>query len=335
MNLLYSKDTNEYFTSNGYDVCSSYPIINERDTVFTTAGIQPLIRSYLEGKLTSDKKYFVPQSVIRTQFFKHLSEGTSLAFINGTTAKFNLSEAEYNKLVSDYLNYFYESGLVKERITAVKDNELYKDSWNGINITGNRIFYYCDDLEIGDTTFFTNISSQKIETFCDLGFGLERLRWSQDRNKSYFDLYSDSKNILTPRIKGLISAISLLVLCDVRTSNKGNGYQAKKYFKELVRLLNKQDIDGEILKYFDECITYWRDWQKVDDKLSDADVMAKISEEYTKNGMLVILDELANEGYPVRGISKNLGITWDEFDFKLAQSGVSKEKIKILRKEKK
>ena len=30
MNLLYSKDTNEYFTSNGYDVCSSYPIINFR-----------------------------------------------------------------------------------------------------------------------------------------------------------------------------------------------------------------------------------------------------------------------------------------------------------------
>ena len=335
MDLLHSKDTNEYFDSNGYDVLFPYPVVNERDTVFTTAGIQPLIRSYLEGKLDSDKKYFVPQSVIRTQFFEHLSEGTSLAFINGTTAKFNLSEIEYNRLVSDYINYFYESGLAKGKIKIVKDGEPYKDSWNGINITGSRTFYYCDDLEIGDTTFFTNVSSPKIETFCDLGFGLERLRWCQDRSKSYFDLYSDSKNILTSREKGLISAISLLTLCEVRTSNKGNGYQAKRYFKSLVKLLNKQDIEGEILKYFDECITYWRDWQKVDGKLSDTDVMVKISEEYIKNCMLVILDELAYEGYSVRGIAKRLGITWDEFDFKLAQCGVPTEKIKALRKEEK
>ena len=61
--------------------------------------------------------------------------------------------------------------------------------------------------------------------------------------------------------------------------------------------------------------------------------MIKISEEYIKNCMLVIIDELANEGYPVRGISKKLGITWDEFEYKLAQSKVPKEKIKALRKE--
>ena len=91
MDLLHSKDTNDYFSSNGYDVVFPYPIVNERDTVFTTAGIQPLLRSYLAGELNSDKKYFVPQSVIRTQFFDYLAEGTSLAFINGTSAKFNLS----------------------------------------------------------------------------------------------------------------------------------------------------------------------------------------------------------------------------------------------------
>ena len=45
------------------------------------------------------------------------------------------------------------------------------------------------------------------------------------------------------------------------------------------------------------------------------------------------VEELANEGYPVRAISKKLGITWDEFEFKLKQSGVPKEKIKTLRKE--
>ena len=61
--------------------------------------------------------------------------------------------------------------------------------------------------------------------------------------------------------------------------------------------------------------------------------MIKISEEYIKNCMLVIIDELANEGYPVRGISKNLGITWNEFEYKLSQSGVPKEKIKSLRRE--
>ena len=333
MDLLHSKETNEYFKSNGYDVIKPYPIVNERDTVFTTAGIQPIKRSFLEGELDSEKKYFVHQPVIRTQFFDHIKEGTSLAFINGTTAKFNLSEEEYNRLVADYINYFYETGLAKSKIRAVKDDKPYTDNWNGIELTGNRTFYYCDDLEIGDTTFFTSVDTPKIETFCDLGFGVERLRWSQDRSESYFNLQTDTKDLLPPRVKGLISAISLLTLCEVKTSNKGNGYQAKRYFKGLAKLLNKQELEGEILKYFDECISYWKDWQKIDRYLSNAEVMIKISEEYIKNCMLVIIDELANEGYPVRGISKKLGITWDEFEYKLAQSKVPKEKIKTLRKE--
>lgn len=335
MDLLHAKDTNDYFNSNGYDVLFPYPIVNERDTVFTTAGIQPLVRSYLAGNLDSEKQYFVPQSVIRTQFFDHLSEGTSLAFINGTSAKFNITEEEYLKLVSDYKNYFYESGLAKGRITTVKEEQPYTDNWNGIELTGNRTFYFCDDLEIGDTTFFTSTSNPKIETFCDLGFGLERVRWSQDKSKSYFDLYSDSKELLSPREKGLISAVALLTLCEVKSSNKGNGYQAKRYFKALVKLFNRQNLEGEILKYFNECIEYWRDWQKVDEKLTNIEVMRRISEEYIKNCMLVIIDELANEGYPVRGIAKKLGITWNEFEFKLAQSGVPKEKIKTMRKEEK
>lgn len=330
MDLLHSKDTNDYFSSNGYDVIFPYPIVNERDTVFTTAGIQPLLRSYLTGELNSEKKYFVPQSVIRTQFFDCLAEGTSLAFINGTSAKFNLSEEEYNKLVMDYINYFYESGLVKKRITSAKENRSYIDNCNGLELIGDRTFYYCDDLEIGDTTFFKKVSAPNIETFCDLGFGLERVRWSQDKNKSYFDLETDTKNLLTPREKGLISAISLLTICEVRSSNKGNGYQAKKYFKALARLLDKKDIEGEVLKYFNECIAYWKDWQKVDEKLSNAEAIKRISEEYIKNCMLVIIDELANEGYHVRTIAKKLGITWDEFEFKLKQNGVPKEKIKIL-----
>ena len=63
MDLLHSKETNEYFKSNGYDVIKPYPIVNERDTVFTTAGIQPIKRSFLEGELGSEKKYFVkPES---------------------------------------------------------------------------------------------------------------------------------------------------------------------------------------------------------------------------------------------------------------------------------
>ena len=72
------------------------------------------------------------------------------------------------------------------------------------------------------------------------------------------------------------------------------GFNAIDVNKEFY-LLNKQDIEGEILKYFDECITYWRDWQKVDDKLSDAYVMAKISKEYTKNGMELFTPNTAKQ----------------------------------------
>ena len=44
-------------------------------------------------------------------------------------------------------------------------------------------------------------------------------------------------------------AISLLTLCEVKSSNKGNGYQAKRYFKALVKLLDRIEVGNNTLIY--------------------------------------------------------------------------------------
>ena len=72
-----------------------------------------------------------------------------------------------------------------------KDNDMLGDkvdidNWNNINLEGNRTFYYYNNIEISDTTFFKKVDNDKIETMCDLGFGIERLRWCVN-NASYYD----------------------------------------------------------------------------------------------------------------------------------------------------
>lgn len=320
-NILFSKDIYNYFKEMEYEIVNPFPIVNNKDTIFYSAGIQPLLNSYLKGELDSEKSLFIAQPVIRTQYLEALSEGTSLAFINSTTSKFNLSESEYLKLVNDWLDFFYQIGLEKGNITTSCD--FYEDRWNNINLSGNRTFYYYNNIEIGDTTFFTKIDNQNIDSMCDLGFGIERLRWSANHNSSYFNLFSDSSE-LSPREKGLISAISLLALQGVKPSQKNSGYRARLFSKKLADLLSSRKLNLEDLKYFKECITYWQDWQKICDNFD----FSLIENEYERNCNSNIVNMLVNEGYKVGGI--NVNITWHEMKKRLYSGGVSKERIKKI-----
>ncbi len=320
-NILFSKDIYNYFKEMDYHIVNPFPIVNNKDTVFYSAGIQPLLNSYLNDELEDKKNLFIAQPVIRTQYLDVLSEGTSLAFINSTTAKFNLSENEYLKLIKDWLDFFYQLGLEKRNLTSCCD--FYEDKWNNINLSGNRTFYYYNNIEIGDTTFFTRIDNEKIDSMCDLGFGIERIRWCINGNKSYFNLFSDSDKLSSSE-KGLISAITLLAICGVKPSQKNSGYRARLFSKKLADLLSSSKLKVEDLKYFKECILYWQDWQKI----SDAFDFSIIENEYERNCNSNIINMLVNEGYKVAGI--NINIPWNEMQKRLSSSGVPKERIKKI-----
>lgn len=324
MDLMNYKKTNEFFNEKGYNCLSSFPIINDNDTIFVSAGIQPILKKYREGGLVNPDKLFVAQPVIRTQYANSIDEGYSIAFTNITSAGFNNSEEEYNKMIKDWYDYMEEIEIPSKKITTTTD--IYEDTWDDLEISGKRTFHYYNGVELGDTTFFTKVmnddNSLKIDSMCDLGFGLERLRWVS-KKQSYFDLYSDSKE-LDPSVKAYLSVIALLAVNNVIPSNKSFGYRARLFSKKLVSLLEGKDLTKKENAYLDECIKYWQEWQNKE--YFDKSI---IINEYVRNGNRYILDLLTNEGYDnLSGI--NINISREELNKRLLSSGVDEERVKRL-----
>ena len=85
-NLMNSGDLKKYFANKNYNCISPYNVVNNSDTVFLSAGIQPILSDFCAFKIKDAKKIYLSQPVIRTQFLNSVSEGSSIAFINSTTA---------------------------------------------------------------------------------------------------------------------------------------------------------------------------------------------------------------------------------------------------------
>lgn len=325
--LLDPKSLKRFFAQKNYECSKPYSIINNSDTVFVSAGIQPLLKSYRDGKINDKTKMYLSQPVIRTQYSDSIKEGTSLAFINTTTASFNNSESEHLKMIQDWYELLFELGMKKDDITSRSD--IIETKWGDLKLKGNRIFHYYKNLELGDTTFFTKVESQNnnlnLETMSDLGFGLERLRWKLTNN-SYYDLYSNSSAI-SSEIKAYLSAIALLTVNKIKPSNKNTGYRARLYSKKLVSLLNGRNFNKSELLYLDECIKYWTTWQEISDDIDTSMIM----NEYIRNGNRHLVDILSEEGYKnLDGI--NINNSREELIKRLKTSGVEEKKISQLTK---
>lgn len=325
INLMDYKKVITFFKEKKYNCLKPYHIINNNDTIFVSAGIQPILKDYREEKISDCNKIFLPQPVIRSQYLNSVDEGSSIAFINVTSSGFNNSEEEYNRMVKDWYEFLDAVGISSKKITTISD--LYEDNWGDLEVSGIRKFHYYKDVEIGDTTFFTKITKDNkninIDSMSDLGFGLERLRWVSN-DKSYFDLYSDSKKI-DSNIKAYLSVLSLLTVNDVKPSNKNSGYRARLFSKKLVNLLGGRDLNDEENRYLDECIKYWLEWQ--DNNINfDKNI---IFNEYIRNANRFIIDLLINEGYEnLSGI--NINVSRDELNKRLISAGIDKEKVKQL-----
>ena len=52
--LLIANDLKKYFLERGYNCVKPYQIVNNNDTVFITAGIQPILSDYRNSKLNDN-----------------------------------------------------------------------------------------------------------------------------------------------------------------------------------------------------------------------------------------------------------------------------------------
>ena len=324
-NLMNSGDLKKYFANKNYNCISPYNVVNNSDTVFLSAGIQPILSDFCAFKIKDAKKIYLSQPVIRTQFLNSVSEGSSIAFINSTTAGFNISESNHNELVNDWIELFYKLGMNPKNIESrCKD---YERNWGELLVSGKKNFYYYNNVELGDATFFTKITNHGqnigIDSMSDVGFGLERVRWCLDKD-SYFNLYSDSREIKA-EIKAYLSVIALLAVNEVRPSNKNSGYRARLFSKKLVNLLNGLELKDDLKKYLCECIKYWKDWQEINKEID----INSIENEYIRNCNRYNIDKLTAEGY--KNLSKiDINVSREEFEKRLLSSGVEKKKVKKL-----
>lgn len=325
-NILFdSNSLKDFFKEKDYNCLKPYSIVNNNDTVFISAGIQPLLRSYREDKINDSEKLYVAQPVIRTQYSNSVEEGASIAFTNMTTSCFNHSEKEHINMVQHWYELLGEAGINKKDI--IINSDVYQTKWGDLELCGKRTFHYYKDVEIGDTTFFTKIidnnSKNVAESMSDLGFGLERVRWLIIGN-SYYDICSDSTE-LDIQLKAYLSVIALLAVNHIKPSNKNTGYRARMFSKKLVNLLEGRNLTLIEEKYLDECIEYWKEWQE---ELNFQDKQM-IIDEFVRNGNRYILDQLSILGFNnLSGI--NINVSRDEFEKKLIGSGIDKEKIKKL-----
>ena len=172
-NLLLSNELKKYFLEKGYDCLKPYQIVNNIDTVFLTAGIQAILFDYRNEKIENNKKIYLSQPVVRTQFANSICEGSAIAFVNLTTAAFNISEEEHNILVQDWMDFFYQLGMSPKNIS--KQSKDYERVWGDLLVCGKKTFYYYNDIELGDTTFFTSITKNGknigINSMSDVGLG--------------------------------------------------------------------------------------------------------------------------------------------------------------------
>ena len=156
-------------------------------------------------------------------------------------------------------------------------------------------------------------SENIIYSMSDTGFGLERLKWCLNNNRSYYDLFSDRSNI-SPEKKAIISAIGLIATNGIQPSQKSAGYRARSFSKKLVDMNNGKDLTINEQKYLIESIKYWRNFQRIDLKKEEAKniLFSSISKEYTRNSNGYLLSTLSEEQ---RSLVKKINVNLSKEEF--------------------
>lgn len=301
----------DYFTNLKYTILTPNSVANTEDknTVFTTAGIQTAIQLFRKDQLEPQKPFFIAQPVTRTQFRDSVDDVSSIAFTNISSGEINGSIDSHNNAVTDWMNCFAELGLDLDKIQLRP--KQYSRSWGDIHLSGHKIFYEYDGLELGDSAFLINDNpDDTISTISDVGFGLERLR-TVSTGYDYYDLANTTRlselkySNLYYQQQALYSALSLMATNNISPSNKGAGYRFRQFSKKLAALegLDTTTDQVAISRWSD----YWRHWSQLEDAHQSLDTGKIITQEIQRNINRLILDELlANDIVDGQAIDINL-----------------------------
>ncbi|MCF7820222.1 MAG: hypothetical protein K9M44_01990 [Candidatus Pacebacteria bacterium] len=288
-----------FFKEKKYNIIKPQSIIKKNSTtLFTSAGVQ-ILDDYIfdEKEITKDKMY-VAQPVIRTQFIDSIKDGVSTSFINISTEKMNPTTEDHFSSIKDWLNILDSLGINRNNLDIfIKKGE---PNWGGKVFKNNIFMFFYKGLEIGDAIYAYDIpqSTRESTSFSDIGFGLERLRWSLS-HKNYFDYNEDNGASL--KTLDYCKTLALLSGSGVRPSNKSHGYRFRQFSKRL-----QQEFPGRIdstKKIINHYYNFWTKWTSLDNGQEDS--LQLIEKENERNFNRLLLDVLS-ESYSDVGIDINM-----------------------------
>jgi len=288
-----------FFQKKKYDIIQAQSVLQKNGTtLFTSAGVQILDDYIFNEKELVSEKMFVIQPVIRTQFINEVADGISTSFINISTEKLNPTMTEHFSSIKDWLSLLSDLGINK------KDLDIFDrkgdPSWGGKKFKNNIMMFFYKGLEIGDAIYAYDISQSNRESisFSDIGFGIERLKWSLG-NDNYFDYKYD--NSLRPKVFDYCKTLALLSGSNLEPSNNNQGYRFRQFSKRLQQEFpGKVDSTKNILMYYYD---FWSKWVNLEKGPKES--LEIIEKENERNFNRILLDKLS-EKYNDVGIDINL-----------------------------
>ncbi|MFA5109588.1 MAG: hypothetical protein WC458_03520 [Patescibacteria group bacterium] len=288
-----------FFKNKGYKIIEPSSIIKrDGSTLFTSAGVQILDEIIFKEEDILNEKMYVSQPVLRTQFIDNVKEGTSTSFINMSSEKINATLSEHFSSVGDWLSLLEDLGINK------RDLNIYdrkgEPNWGGKAFKNHILTFFFKGLEIGDAIYAYDVPQDSRENlnFSDIGFGLERLRWSLGDN-NYFGWNSEDN--IRPKILDYCKTLTILSGSGLIPSNNNHGYRFRQFSKKLQSEYpgQKNKIKEILVYYYD----FWREWTKFEKDKSDC--ISTIEKENERNFNRILLDRLSEKHSDV-GIDINM-----------------------------
>jgi hypothetical protein len=276
------------FSSNGYKICKPISILhkntkkeaNIEDTIFTIAGVQILDDILFGTKLPTfdTEKFFVAQPSIRMSSLKKvgLEKGYFSSFINVSSEIINPTIEDYINDINLWLKFLTTYIDPRDISIRIFDKNIV---WSGRPSKAFQVYYYCNNLEIGESTFhyeFNRSDGIKL-VFLDSGFGLERLALSIYKGITDLEIISPAY-FYNKNFKSIdrIRTLTLLIGSNVLPDNTAAGLKVRHLVNDLATC-NEDYIWYELVPYF---YNFWSDFTASTLVVSPAKIRSLLTQEY-------------------------------------------------------
>ncbi len=250
-----------FFESGGFKNIPPKSIINENSiTLFTSAGVQNLDLIIHNEEEIKERKIYVAQPVVRTQFIPIIKEEILSSFINISTEIVNATPEEHFHAFDYWIKFLETIGLEKDRIILRLVDS--KDKWGERKFLSKVIKLDYNDLEIGDAMYIADMpqNTRNNLSISDMGFGLERIKLARTPSEPFFENIASIPDIDYKTIDCLRTLV-LLAGSGVEPANNKHGYRFRQLSKLLTRInfgkeINRIDFNNLIEFFYDN----WKNW---------------------------------------------------------------------------